>query len=88
MALCVKVEGVGAFLRFVNAHRLHLPHYVVRSLNRTRERAMRCPNVALHKRERSGELHGGDLANARHLRRDYLLPRRIDKIRRASEVPD
>ena len=88
MALRVKVEGVGAFLRFVDANRPHLPHDVVRSLNRTRERAVRCPNVTFHKRERGGKLYSGDLADAWNLRRDDLLPRRIDKIRRAPEVPD
>ena len=86
--LCVKVEGVGTFLRFVYPNRLYLPHDIVRSLNRARERAVRSSDIAFHERECGGELNSSNLAYARNLRRDDLLPRRIDKIRRAPEVPD
>ena len=86
--LCVKVKGVGTFLRFVYPNRLYLPHDIVRSLNRARERAVRSSDIALHERECGGELNSSNLAYAWNLRRDDLLPRRIDKIRRTPEVPD
>jgi hypothetical protein len=36
-------------------------------------------HVALHERKRRRKLHGGDLANARNLRRDNLLPCGVDE---------
>jgi len=49
---------------------------------------MRRLDIAPDKRERSRELYSGNLPNARHLRRNYLLPRRLDEFCRTPKVVD
>ena len=79
MPLGVKVERKSAFLGFVYSNRAHLTHYIVRGLHRSRIRSVRSFHVVLHERKRRRKLHAGDLADARNLRRDNLLPCGVDE---------